>query len=387
VRQVADESSSLFTPAFIALTLSDLAYFTAQGLMIFVTPFFVTGPLASAEGTVGLVMGSFSISTLLLRPLVGRLADRHGRRRLLVGGAMAFGVIVALHATATHVAVLVLLRLLLGAAEAFFFVAGFATLADLAPPEREGEALSFNSLALFLGLAIGPLIGDALLAVGGFGLAWLGGAVLALIAVALAARVPETGDSGAVTEPIPLFHRTAIGPGLMLFAGVAAMAVFLAYAPLHGAALGLDTTSTVLLVFGVVVVTLRLTFAKLPDRVPPRQLIPGALAASAVGLGLAATGGGPGLLAAAALSGVGVAFLTPSVFVAIFSIVPPAERGAAAATTSIFIDLGFGGGPLLAGLVVAGADIPMGFAVAALAAVLAAVLSLLTLPARPVPVG
>jgi MFS family permease len=170
----------------------------------------------------------------------------------------------------------------------------------------------------------------------------------------------------------------------MLFAGVATMAIFLAYAPLHGEALGLTATSTILLVFGGVVVALRVAFARLPDRVRPRLLIPFALAASAGGVTVASmTGGGLGLLVAAALSGVGVAFLTPSVFVAIFSAGPPAQRGAAAATTSIFIDLGFGGGPLLAGLIVAGADIPMAFAVAALAALAAAVISFVALPAKP----
>ncbi len=71
------------------------------------------------------------------------------------------------------------LRLLLGVAEAFFFVAGFAAVADLAPPGRAGEALSFNSLSLYLGVAFGPLIGQLLLETGGFAMAWLGGAALA----------------------------------------------------------------------------------------------------------------------------------------------------------------------------------------------------------------
>ena len=37
---------TLFTAAFVALTLSDLAYFMGAGALIGVTPFFVTGPLA-----------------------------------------------------------------------------------------------------------------------------------------------------------------------------------------------------------------------------------------------------------------------------------------------------------------------------------------------------
>ena len=84
----APGSDRLFTPAFVALTLSELAYFSAAGLIIGVTPFFVTGPLGSDEAALGLVAAAFSITTLLLRPFAGRLADRRGRRPLLVGGAL-----------------------------------------------------------------------------------------------------------------------------------------------------------------------------------------------------------------------------------------------------------------------------------------------------------
>ncbi len=359
-------ASPLFTPAFFALTLADLAYFTAAGLMIFVTPFFVTGPLASADATVGLVMGSFSVSTLVLRPYVGRLVDRHGRRRLLVGGAAAFAMVVAGHALATTIPVLVGLRLLLGAAEAFFFVAGFAALADLAPPGRAGEALSFNSLSLYLGVALGPLLGETLLRVGGFGLAWAGGTALAGIAVALALRVPETGDRSSDAEPSAWIQRRAVGPGLGLFAGVAGMSVFFAYVSLHADALGLRSASTVLLVFGVVVVVCRVAFARLPDRLPALPLSAGSLALSAVALTwVALSRDGIGLVSAAVLLAMGVAFLTPATFVAIFASVPPSERGAAAATASIFIDLGLGGGPLMAGLAVAQGELSAAFAAGA----------------------
>jgi Major Facilitator Superfamily len=85
---------SLFTAAFVALTLSDLAYFTGAGALIGVTPFFVTGPLGSGKAGVGVAVGAFSVTTLLLRPLAGRWTDRHGRRPLLIAGAFLFAVLV-----------------------------------------------------------------------------------------------------------------------------------------------------------------------------------------------------------------------------------------------------------------------------------------------------
>ena len=378
----------LLSRAFVALTLSDLLYFTAGGLLLAATPLFVSGPLGGAEAAVGVTMGSFSVSTLLLRPLAGRWSDRYGRRRLLVGGAVAFALLALGHLVVQGVVGLVLLRVLLGAAEAVYFVAGFAALADLAPPGRAGEALSLNSLALYVGIAAGPLLGQALLANWGFDLVWIAAVVLLAGAALLATRVPETRAAPAEEDaaPTPLVHPAAIVPGLALFASVAAMSGFLAFAVLHARSLGIERWSGVLLLFGGTVVVCRLAFARLPDRVGGARLATAALAVTAVGLvGAGMWRDAAGLLVATLVLAVGVAFVTPAVFAAVFSVVPAAERGSAAATTSVFIDLGLGGGPMLTGALASAWTIPTAFVwVAALP--LAGSLLLLTARPRPVPV-
>jgi MFS family permease len=361
----------LFTPAFIALTLSELAYFTAAGLVIGVTPFFVAGPLGSDEAGLGIVVAAFGVTALVLRPYAGRASDRHGRRPLLIGGSMLFAVVLLGHLLTDTLVAVIGLRLVLGVAEAFYFVAAYAALADLAPPGRTGEALSYNSLSLYLGLALGPLLGQLLVESGGFGTAWVGGAALAGAATILAARIPGMAtrpDPDA--PPMPLIHRAAIGPGLALFTGVAAMSAFLLLAGPHSARMGLEAWSVTFLVFGGVVVGCRVAFARLPDRVPPMNL--GAAALGLVALGLAVTSlasGVPGLLVGTAIVGIGVAFMTPALFAAVFARVPAAERGAAAGTQTLFIDLGFTGGPFAVGFVAASAGIPVAFAVAGAIAV------------------
>jgi MFS family permease len=365
----------LFTPAFVVLTVAELAYFTAAGLIIGVTPFFVTGPLGSDEAGLGLVAAAFSVTTLILRPFAGRLADRRGRRPLLVTGALLFAIAVLGHVAATGIGVLVALRLLLGVAEALFFVAGYAALADLAPRGRTGEALSYNSLALYLGIAFGPIAGQVLLDLGGFAWAWIGGAALAVIAMLLALRLPETAAALDPAAPAPpLFHRAAVGPGLALFTGVSAMTAFLLLAGPHAEHLGLDGWSLTFLLFGGVVVLCRIALARVPDRMPPMALGSLALAMVAIGLALAASVPGiQALLGGSVVLAVGVALMTPALFAATFNAVPATERGAAAGTGSLFIDLGFGAGPLLAGFVAAGAGIPAAFAAAAGVAAIGAV--------------
>jgi MFS family permease len=374
----------LLTGAFVALTLSDLAYFTASGLLIGVTPFFVTGPLGSDTAGLGVALGAFSVTTLVLRPVVGRMTDRLGRRRLLLSGAGLFAVMIAAHLLVQSLWMLIMVRLLLGAAESLFFVAGFAALADLAPPGRAGEALSWNSVALYLGIAFGPGIGQLLMDWRGFAAAWVGGALLALLAVLLLLRVPETRQPGpADAAPAPLIHRAVIRPGLALFAGVAATAGFLALVGLRATEIDFAAWSVVPLVYGGIVVSCRIIFARIPDRLPALRLGAGSLAVCATGLVVLASVPSPaGMLVGASVLGVGVAFLTPAIFAAIFGIVPAHERGAAAGTATVFIDLGFGGGPLLLGLVAAGGGIPLAFAGAA-ALTAAAVPLLLAAPGQP----
>jgi MFS family permease len=293
-----------------------------------------------------------------------------------VGGAAAFAVITVGHLLVESVAALVALRVLLGAAEAMYFVAGFAALADLAPPQRAGEALSLNSLALYVGIAAGPLLGQALLRWGGFDLAWIGAVALAAVAAALALRVPETRatpdpDAG----PTPLVHPAAIVPGFALFCGVAAMSGFLAFAVLHARDIGIERWSGVLLLYGGTVVLCRLVFAKLPDRVGPARLAGTALSVAAVGLLLiGAVDTAAGLFAGTLVMAAGIAFVTPAVFAVVFGSVPAEERGSAAATTSIFIDLGLGGGPMLLGVLAAASSIPVSFMLAASLPILGAIL-------------
>lgn len=362
--RVSAEPQRLFTPAFLALTLSELAYFTAGGLLIGLTTFFVTGPIGADESGVSLAVAAFTVSTLALRPYAGSLSDRRGRRPLLIGGGALFAVVLLGHAFVTDLPALIVLRLLWGVAEAFYFVAAFAALADLAPPGRTGEALSINSLALYLGLALGPLLGQLLLGFGGFPAAWIGGSVLGIAATVLAVVLPETAaPRDASTGGSPgIFHRKAIGPGIALFAGTTAMSGYLLLVGPFAEGAGLEAWSVTFLLFGAVVIVLRLAFATLPDRMPPLRLGAMALALAGIGLVVAALGAGvAGLLVGTALLAAGVAFMTPALFAATFIRVPATERGAASGTMSFLIDLGFGVGPFMMGIVAAASGTPLAF--------------------------
>jgi MFS family permease len=317
------------------------------------------------------------VSAFFLRPWVGGLGDRWGRRPLMLVGACLFAVSVLAYPLAGNPAMLAALRLLTGAGEAFFWVGAVTAVLDLAPAERRGEAMSIASLALYVGIGIGPLVGELAIERVGFAAAWVLAAAAALTALGLALRAPDTRpeQGGAAASASPqrqrLVHRAGLLPGLLLLASILGMAGFLTFVPLYAIDIGMDGSRLVLLSFAGIVVGIRSVGARIPDRLGTARATRTALALSAAGLALVGSWRSPaGLLAGAVVFAVGIALLTPAVMALAVEGVPPGERASVIGTTSAFLDLAFGLGPATLGLVAAAVGRPGTFlASAAVAAV------------------
>jgi MFS family permease len=378
----------LMTPAFLALSAATLAFFVSGAVFLPVVPRFTVGPLGGDDFAVGLVLGAFALSSLLMRPFAGRLADRRGRRIILIAGAVitvgaSFG-----HLAAGSIPLLIVMRLLLGVGEALFFVAALAAATDLAPDHRRGEAISLISLSLYLGLAIGPIIGETLLALSGFTAAWLAAGVIALASVALSWLAPETLPSAqraTASTGGRLLHRRGLEPGLLLLCGVWGMGPFFAFLPLLADELALGGAGTFFSVFALIVVGLRIAGARLPDRVGAARLSGTALVISATGMALA--GLAPtfvGLLVATVVFAVGVAFTFPAIMAMAVIGVPADQRGAVVGTAGLFVDAAFGLSPAVLGLLAQSAGYPSTFLVSAVIAAIGAAWLLIRRPGRMV---
>jgi MFS family permease len=356
--KVAAARPTLLTPTFLTVAVAELAYFTADGVLLPALPRYVAGPLGGGNIAVGLVIGAFSLSAFFLRPWAGGVGDRRGRRILMVVGASLFALSVGGYLIATSIPVLVAMRLLTGAGEALFFVGALSANVDLAPPERRGEAFSFASLALYVGIGAGPFIGEVVIEHLGFRAAWLLAIGLASVAVVLSLRLPSmTPDAGeAAPGPHRLIHRGGLLPGLVLLATVWGMAGFLAFVPLYALDLGMGGAGLVLGLFSGIVVLIRSLGARIPDRLGAARATRIALTLSATGLAMVGLWREPaGLIAGAAVLAIGVALFTPALFALAVAGIPANERGAVMGTTSAFLDLAFGLGPATLGFVAAAA--------------------------------
>ena len=343
----------MLTGAFGVLIVSGLVFFIGGGITLPVAPRFARGPIGLDGAAFGLAIGMFSLAALAARPVVGWIADRYGRRPLLVGGALITALATALHLVVDSLVPFVAVRALLGVGEAAFLVAMLSAAADLAPDGRTGEALSLGSLALWLGVAIGPVIGEWLLGGGSYAPVWIGAALLSLVAGVMALAVSETRPATATLDgqPAPrgrLFHPAAVLPGLLVLCATWGMAGFLPFLPLHAAELGQGGVGVALALYGGIICAVRLFGARLPDRVGPARLAAVALAITASGLMLLGVlPGYAGMLVATAVFAVGIALAIPAILALAIARAPASERGSVVGTTSVFLDLSFGIAPVL----------------------------------------
>lgn len=339
------------------ITLATFSYFMSLGALIPTLPRFIAGPLSGSSVSVGLGVGSFALSAVLLRPFIGSIGDRRGRRILMLGGAALVALSMAGYVVAESLWTLIALRLVTGAGEAAFYVGAASAINDIAPDERRGEALSYFSLALYSGLAIGPIVGESVLDAFGFDTTWLVACAFSALAVVFAVRVPETrppAQPGAAPHRIRLAHPAGIKPGIILACSIWGLAGFSAFVPLYALDLGMSGSKTVFFTYSALVVTIRLLGARIPDILGARRASRAAMLISTAGLALIGLWAHPaGLYAGAIVYGVGQALLFPALMTLALRGVAPSERGAVVGTFTAFFDLAFGLGSVSLGAVTA----------------------------------
>jgi MFS family permease len=345
----------LVTRPFLLAVLAIFGVSLTIGMLLPVLPVYAKGPLGTGNVGVGIAVAAASPTALLFQPLAGRLGDRRGRRILVIAGPLIVSVSVAAYAFADMLWTLVLLRLLTGVGEGFVFVGAATVINDLAPENRRGEAVSLYSLGVWGGFAIGPVVGEVVLARGGYDAVWLTAATCAFLAALAGAALRETRPAPVeAPRQARLLHPAAIGPGLVLIASAFGFAGFNAFVALYARELGLGGAGWVFFVYSTIVIGIRIFGRRLPDRLGAKQASGSALALLAVGLLTIGLWNQPlGLFVGTAVFAAGTALAFPALMTLAVDRAEVADRSSVIGTFSACVDVGFAVGALSLGGVAA----------------------------------
>ncbi|TQS44618.1 MFS transporter [Cryptosporangium phraense] len=332
----------------------------------------------------GGLLALYDGAEIVLKPLFGTLADRVGARPVLLGGLVAFAVASAVYVVADSHGWLWAARLGQGAAASAFSPAASALVARMNPAARRGRAFGSYGFYKSIGYTLGPLLGGVLVWAGGLRLLF---AVLAVLGAAVAVwalvAVPVVPPTAKVRQTlVDLFRRLTdpvfLVPTGALAGATAALSAGVGFLPVSGRVAGLGTVATgaavSLLAACAAVVQPRTGRALDEGRLSARTGLWAGLVVTAAGLACAMLPGLAGVLAGAALIGVGTGMITPLGFAALAAGTPSERIGQTMGAAELGREAGDAGGPLLVAAVASIATLTYGFAALAVLLLVGAVL-------------
>jgi MFS family permease len=347
--------------------------FCAIGMTIQVMPAYAHERLGANAITAGLAVTIGSLATMISRPVSGRFADQSGGRRVAMAGAV-LGLIGGIgHLVATNLPVLVLARLFLGAGEGALFTGSVGWILAHTEQSRRGKIAGHFGLSMWMGLASGPMLATALLAIGGYRDVWIAVTIIPVLSWVLVAstRPEDRVSSGGAQIRRALFPRAAWLPGASGVFSSIGYGIIAAFLVPRFAALDFTGRNFALTVFGIAFTLTRFLGSGFADRFGGRRVLLSAFLIESAGLaGLCLTHVEWLAFASTALAGAGLSLLIPSVTSLVTEAADPRERTAALGAVTSAWDLGTAvGGPL--GGLVAGASNAGPFALGAVAALTA----------------
>jgi len=341
---------------------------------------------------VGWIVTAYSLPGIVSAPLAGAMADRLGRKRVLVPTLFVFGLAGGACALARSFPVLLALRALQGMAAAPLVGLAVTLIGDRYQGTARTAAIGYNASALNVGTAIYPALGGTLAAI-----AWFWPFALPLLALPVGAAVawklepPPVDRAQSLSKYVSVARARLTDPQIL---GVLAInfgvyvllfGAFLTYVPelldarfgsppiVAGLILALASVSS-----GLVATQL----GRLSMTIPKERLIQGSLLINAVALVLMPWAPAPwGVGAASLLSGVAQGLNQPALQTRLTELASDASRGIILSLNGMVLRLGQAVGPLLLGSMLALGGLSALFYAAAGIALLVAIGAVLVLHA------
>lgn len=340
----------LWTKPFILMSAGMLFLFTGFYLLLPTLPLFIK-QMGGNEAEVGLAAGAFMLSAVIIRPIVGGLLDRFGRRPFIIWGLLLFALAMYMYDWVGGIVVLMGLRILHGMTWAVSTTAVFTAVTDIIPPARRGEGMGWFSTAMTLAMAVGPMLGVWVIQSLSYNALFQFACALSAVALLLTfgAKVPFRQQTGE--RRIEFYEPSVLPVAASVFFLTIAYGGITTFVPLFANSIQVNS-GAFFLAYAATLALIRPIAGKLSDRHGETfVIVPGLAVTISALLVLSISTGLFGVLVSAILFGVGFGSAQPALQAATIRLARPDRKGVANASLLTATDLGIGLGAILLGWV------------------------------------
>nr|WP_249306148.1 MFS transporter [Lederbergia citrea] len=332
------------------MTVGMFFLFTGFYMLYPTLPLFIK-QMGGNESQVGLAMGVFMLSAVILRPIIGGLLDRFGRRPFIVWGLIFFAVTMYMYEWVGGIVVLMALRILHGMSWGVSTTSIITAITDMIPSSRRGEGLGWSGMAMTLAMAIGPMFGIWISGNLSFNALFLfaSGLSVAALLLTFGAKMPFQPQPGV--RRMEIFEKSVLPVTTSVFFLFIAYGGITSFVPLFAYSINVNS-GTFFLVYAATLVLIRPVAGKLSDRHGETFVIVPSLVITILALIILSFSTGLfGVLVTAVLYGIGFGSAQPALQAATLRLVRPDRTGVANASFSTATDLGIGLGAMMLGWV------------------------------------
>jgi len=172
---------------------------------------------------IGLIVASFFIAGVVTQYFLGHLADKFGRRPILITSLVTFGLASMTYALPLSAPWFTLTRVVQGASAGALEVASMSAVAALFAENERGRAVSRILAAQLMGTAIGPMVG-IVASVNNLGWVFFVTGIISLIAAVVAFNT-NLGDAAYDPTPLPALRWNRPFVGALVAAAALGLAV------------------------------------------------------------------------------------------------------------------------------------------------------------------
>ena len=159
------------------------------------------GELGFGVGALSLMLTSYALAGIVASPIMGALADRFGRRPMVLGSLLAFVLSNIGFVLVNTTEMLVLVRALEGALTAGMVPAALGIVADIAPKEKRTRWIGYVMGGASAGWVMGPLAGGVLYDLWGYQAPFLLSAATGLLAFVVSAFLIQETKPATMEQP------------------------------------------------------------------------------------------------------------------------------------------------------------------------------------------
>jgi len=356
-------TSKIFTRDFVLSFFAQFAFSCVFYILIPTIPIYLLR-LGSTEAGIGVLVGALSVSSLVLRPLVGRALLRAHEKDFMIAGALVYAFSSIAYLISKPFWPFLIVRILQGIGLALFATASLTLITRTGSEAHRGQSLSYFYLSFNIAFALAPSFGMLLINHFSFTVLFLVCLGLSLcslfITLKLEKRPVDPLDAPSIQSQ-PFLSREALPAAIMAFMGSLIWGAVTAFFPLYAISQGVANPGLFFAALAVTLIAARSFGGKMFDIYSREKLLLPSLTAQIIAMTLLAFSKNlPMFILVAVIWGMGNAFLYPSLM-AFATDLAGSSRGPAIGTYLALSDLGAGMGSVIMGIILQWTSYPIMF--------------------------